>query len=365
MRGLLVALALVSAASGQSYPPNYPYLLRLDHYAFGDHSCALLQNTGAFHLEVDHGDEVKVFEGTIDSSKLLEIQHELNSQPLVSLSPQQIEEPIVRSGRYEKLQVTVFRGDGWQDLFFRSSDSQRAFKQSLQPLVRWLDDLHKVPHRELSEDAGKNNCLPRTPIVLQKRGASMQQAVTAKTRADVLPAGQSPQTLDSAQQTSPAAAAPVTPMLRIHSLEIKSGNAVDRCVLVAQSGAFHFERRTQKNGKPVDTEISAGRFSSDELEQLRQILDDPRLAKMKHREHREGRAVPVLGNWLEVTISRPTGNQLLVLTSAFDRAEFPFYGGDGPLQSAGPLMKFVTEHAEGEQAERLSKEERNGCSESP
>src|SRR6476659_7949830 len=173
MRGLLAALVFASSALGQAYPSNSPYLLRLDHYPFEDHSCALLQSSGDFHLEIDHGDRVKVFE-----------------------------EPIIRSGRYDKLQVTVFRGDGWQDLFFRSSDSQRAFKQSLQPLAHWLDDLHKVPHRELSEDAGKNNCLPRSPIVLQIRGRPPHDEVTAKTRADVLSSNPAPQPTAPDPQTS-------------------------------------------------------------------------------------------------------------------------------------------------------------------
>jgi hypothetical protein len=74
----------------------------------------------------------------------------------------------------------------------------------------------------------------------------------------------------------------------------------------------------------------------------------------------------MMGNMLELSISRPEGNQQLVLSTAFDQPQFPgFYGGDGNLHNAEPLLKFLTEHVEGPQAERLGKEARNGCTEEP
>ena len=176
--------SLCGLAAAQT--PNYPYLLRLEHSSFDAHSCALLQTTGAFHLEIYDGDNVKVHEGTIPPNDLLEIEADLNTPALVDLSQQQIEEPLIRT-RHDELQVTVLRGDGWQDLFFRSSDSQRPFEGWLGPLVRWLDNLHKLPHRDLSEDEGRNNCLPPKPITLKRRDVNTAPAaVTSKTNAHIL-----------------------------------------------------------------------------------------------------------------------------------------------------------------------------------
>jgi len=152
----------------------------------------------------------------------------------------------------------------------------------------------------------------------------------------------------------------------MHLLEVKNGNAHDRCALVAESGTYRFEERTQKGAKPVDTAVFSGRFNPDQLQQLRQILDDPNLANMNHREHRGGRVVPMMGDKLELSISRPEGIQQLVLSSAFDHPEIPgFYVGDGNLHNAEPLLKFLTEQVESPQAERLSKETRNSCTEVP
>jgi hypothetical protein len=366
MRGVLLAFVAVSVASGQTVPSSYPYLLRLDHYAVDEHACALLQNTGTFHLEIDHGDDVKVFEGTIDAGQLSKIHRDLNTEELDRLSQQQIEEPIFRRRR-DRLQVTIFRGDGWQDLYFRSADSQEPFKQSLQPLVHWLDNLHKVPHRELSEDAGKNNCLPPKVIALQRRGVvpsgkNDPAKITMQVFSSSAPSTMKPQS----SQLTEVDSRPVQTLLHLFSQEIKSGNARERCFIVAEDGKFRLEKRVQKAGKGVNTEVALGQMGAQEVLQLRQILDDPRLAKITHREPPGGRNVPIpiLGNMLELSIARPTGNQRIVLTSAFGRPVFPaFYGGDADITEAGRLLKFLDERSEKDTAESHGGVARNGCTE--
>jgi hypothetical protein len=366
MRACLLAFVAVSLASGQTIPSPYPYLLRLDHYAVEEHACALLQNTGAFHLEVDHGDDVKVFEGTIDSGQLSNIQRDLNTEELDRLSQQQIEEPIMRTRR-DRLQVTIFRGDGWQDLYFRSSDSQQPFKQSLQPLVHWLDTLHKVPHRELSEDAGKNNCLPPKVIALRRREAVGSPGhdpakITMQVFSSSAPSIMKPRSPQPATIDSP----PVQVLLHLFSQEIKSGSARERCFIVAEDGKFRLENRVQKAGKQVNTEVALGQMGAQDIQQLRQILDDPRLVKIEHREPPGGRNVPVpmLGNMLELSIARPTGNQRIVLTSAFGRPVFPaFYGGDADITEAGRLLTFLDGRNEKDKAESQGSVARNGCTE--
>jgi hypothetical protein len=362
MRACLLIFIAISWASGQAVPSPYPYLLRLDHYPLEEHTCALLQNSGAFHLEIDHGDDVKVFEGTIDAGQLRNIQRDANTEELDRLSQQQIEEPIIRT-RHDRLQVTVFRGDGWQDLYFQSADSQQLFKQSLQPLVHWLDNLHKVPHRELSEDAGKNNCLPPKVIALQRRGEvtlaeKNPSQITMQVFSSSTPAH------SSLLQAAAVEPAPVPTLLHLFSQEIKSGIARERCLLIAENGKFRLENRIQKTGKRVSTETTLGQMGTQDIQQLRQILDDPRLAKLKHREPPGGRntPVPILGNMLELSIMRPAGNQRIVLTSAFGRPGFPaFYGGDADISEASGLLKFIDERAAADKTPTQSAPIRNGC----
>lgn len=355
------AVLLCGLAAAQT--PNYPYLLRLEHSSFDAHSCALLQTTGAFHLEIYDGDNVKVHEGTIPPNDLLEIEADLNTPALVDLSQQQIEEPLIRT-RHDELQVTVLRGDGWQDLFFRSSDSQRPFEGWLGPLVRWLDNLHKLPHRDLSEDEGRNNCLPPKPITLKRRDVNTAPAaVTSKTNAHILSTEPALQPQLQPSQTAKPKSVPA--LLHMYLYEMRSGSAHETCVLLGENGMYRFEDRTQKTGKPVNTRITAGQIKPDELQQLHQLLDDPALAKIQHHEPRGG-VVPVMGGLIEIAVSRPAGVQRLVLSSFFNHAgSTPFYAGDADSSAASPLLKFLSEHLENNPAGILDPSKRNGCSQAP
>jgi hypothetical protein len=349
------------AAGQATSAPSYPYLLRLERSNFEGHSCALLQNTGAFHLEVDHGDEVKVFEGTIATNDLFEIEGDLNSEALVDLSQQQIEEPLIPTRR-DVLRIAVFRGDRWQYVYFLTSDSQQPFRHWLQPLVYWLDKLHKLPHRELSEDEGKNNCLPRDAIALKKRDAETPppNSMTANSNTPALSAGTSPHPRPSQPAT------PISALLRVH-LEMRAAEtANDSCVLITERGKYRFEERTQKTGKPVNTKILAGQITPEELQQLDHLLDDPALVKIKHHEPPGGMVVRVMGDMLDVSIFRQAGVQQFILSSSFSRPGFPsFYRGDGDSSNARPLLNFLSEHVESNQAGSQDPASRNGCSEAP
>lgn len=354
----LLGVLLSGFATAQA--PSARYLLRIEHSSFEGHACALLQTTGTFHLEVSHGEDVKVSEGIIPSNAILEIESNLNAPSLVNLLQEQVEEPLIRT-RHDELQVTVLRNDGWQDLYFRSSDSQQPFARRLQPLVHWLDNLHKLPHRELSEDEGKNNCLPPRPITLKKRDAAAPpEAVASKTNTHILSAGPTPQ---PAQPMKPHS---VSTLLRVYSFEMKSGSAHESCALIGENGLYRFEARTQMTGKPVSTKLVAGQITSDELRQLSQLLDDPALAAIKHRDPPGGMVVRVMGDMLDITVSRPAGTQHFILSSRFNRPGFAsFYRGDADAGVARPLLKFLSEHLENNPAGILDPSKRNGCSQAP
>ncbi len=168
---LFVVPFFALAASGQTSETTafkYPYLLHIETATFYDHSCVLLRNDGQFHLELEKGDHTKVFEGALPEDDLVQVQKLINGDQLRALTQKQIVEPSVNV-QLDQLQIDVFRGDHWQDLFFLDASSRKPFDNLIAPLVRWLDALHKVPHRELSEDEGKNDCQLPKRIVLKRR----------------------------------------------------------------------------------------------------------------------------------------------------------------------------------------------------
>jgi hypothetical protein len=355
---LAFLIVAVSFAACEGDPRPYPYLLRISHETFDDYSCALLQTNGAFHLEVAHGDDIKVHEGTADLEDVKKVQRILEGSQLAGLSERQVEEPIF-SGRTEKLQLTMYRGDHWQDLFFQSLESEEPFKQSLDPLVEWLEGLRKLPHRELSEDEGKQNCLPPRKIVLKKREPASFPDVEVANRLGT----------KSVLKLPPLATAPAmpsaTPLLRVLSVVVGTSDARQFCALIADNGHFRFENHVQKTGKPVHTEVFAGHLSLEELSRLRSLLDTPALADIRHREPRGTAAVPMMGDLLNLSIARPDGVQNIILSSNYGHEFGTVYGGDGDVRSAAKLMEFLNQRLPEEKGGMLDKSARNDCTALP
>jgi hypothetical protein len=92
----------------------------------------------------------------------------------------------------------------------------------------------------------------------------------------------------------------------------------------------------------------------------------PALAQIKHHEPPGRRDVPMMEDNLDLTISRPAGVQHFILSSHFNRPDFPaFYGGDADLTAARPLLKFLADHVENNSAGTLDPVRRNNCSAAP
>jgi hypothetical protein len=328
----------------------------MEHTSIESHQCVLLQKTGFFHLESDVGDSTRVFEGTLSAEKLRRIQNDLHDSKLESLSQKKIEEPLIRKSEFLRLDIS--RDDHWQEVTFRSAESQEPYRNSLQPLTRWLNDLHKIPHQELSEDAGKNNCLPPGKIALKRRSEESPSEPAP-------PAGKNSIPLDS---SNPAAAKPepVPALLQISFLSVKSHVARQSCVLVVANGFYRAEEQEQKErSKRVETKITGGKFAPEEVSHLQQLLDDPAIAGIHHRKTSH-MTLPMSGEMLNLQIYRTSSVQDIILSSTFNRRDIPFfYSGDGDIGSAQPLLKFVTEHVWTAGAGRLDPSLRNDCQSAP
>jgi hypothetical protein len=332
------------------------YLLRMEYMSLESGECVLVQKTGFFHLESDSSDLTKVFEGNLSADELRRIQRDLHDPELQALSQEQIEEPLIH--RSEFLRLDLWRDDHWQELTFRSAESQEPYRRSLQPLLRWLNDLHKVAHKELSEDAGKNNCLAPGKIALKKRS---DEAPSEPARA----AGNSSSPVGS---SNPAAAKPeaVPALLQLGSMSVKSHVAHQVCVLVMADGFYRAEQQEQKEGsKKVETRITGGQFVPEEISELQQLLNDPAIAGIHHRKTSH-MTLPMSGEMLDLQIYRPSSVQDVVLSSTFNRRDVPFfYSGDGDIASAQPLLKFVDQHVWTTGSGRLDPRLRNGCQSAP
>lgn len=350
----LIFLLLPTLVSSQV--ETSPYLLRMEHTSLQSHECVLLQKTGFFHLEVDGDDSTRVFEGTLSGRELGRLQNDLQNPQLKALSQKQIEEPLIRKPEF--LALNISRDGNGQQLVFRSAESQEPYWKSLQPVVQWLNNLHKQPHKELSEYAGKTNCLAPGKIALKKRTGQVPDARAAA-------AGNQTGPLGSPDPTAPKPEPPST-LLQLSSLSVKSHVTRQACVLIVANGFYRAEEQQQKEGsKRVETRVTGGRLAPDEFSELQRVLDDPAIARIHHRKTSRA-VIPMSGEMLNLQIYRASSVQDVVLSSTFKRRDIPFfYSGDGDISSAQPLLQFVNEHVWTAGAGRLDPSLRNDCQSAP
>lgn len=357
MRELVAVLWLGSLLRAQAPPAtSYPYLLRLEHANREDHRCSLVKTSGDFHLEVDAGEQTRVFEGQLNQRQLGSLERALDDSTLQNLSQRQIEEPLIANGR-DSLDISIFRQDHWQELRFEASESRAPFQKSLAPLLDWLAKFEKLPHRELSEDAGKNNCLPPKKLVLKRRSPALAEELP-RTR-DV---ARTPTAFSSLGAMNGASS---SPLMGMFSFRMSGGGAHQSCILIADDGQYRFEDRVQQGeNKAVRTRISLGRMSAEEIAALRQILDRPNLADIRHHEPPGGLVVRMMGDMLRLSIKRSSGVQEIILSSN-QRASGYFYTGDADLGRARDLLQFLTEHVEKKRSGNVDPSLRNDCQQLP
>lgn len=335
-RVVILVLALCSAGFAQEIEPGY--LLSMAQETSGRTTCVLLQNSGNFHVEVLTLEADRIFEGQLSSAGLKQITQLLDSSAFTSLSQAEIEEPLV-GDFYSRLHLKIFRQDHWQELDFQSGEAEKNYKHTLQPLVRWLDDLHKLPHQNLTEEEGRNNCQVPRKLELKQR-----PAFSAEDRAPKPARKLPPPHLDPAP--APAFRSETHILFRMVSFDVASKGAHQQCMLAVSDGRYRFEDRFQKSGKStVESRAADGRMEPVQVAELQSILNNPVLSRIKHHEPPGGLQVRMMGNILRLWITRDQGVQHIVLSRKQWQTGF-FYTGDGDTQDAGRLQQFISEHIE-------------------
>jgi hypothetical protein len=288
----------------QSSPPaaaaaNYPYLLRIQRIIPPLDTCVLLRQDGGYHLERDHEDTTEVYEGELSVEELSRVREWLENERLRNLTRDQLMTPLVIAG-VDNLQINIFRGDHWQDLFFSSTESEAPFRESLGPLLEWFSALHKEPHRTVPEGSGKHNCMPTGRIELKTRPEATVQT------------GQSAGA--AVQGSTGADAATVAPFL----MRLEYSRFVDRaiegtCAIVYASGRYRVEKSHYDFGGEPNAQVHEASLDESGLRGLRQLLDDPVLATLEQGESPAGNVV--FADHISVWIPRDKKVQHLAFTT--------------------------------------------------
>jgi hypothetical protein len=347
----MLLLAACSGAFAQS--SGVAYLLSMTQESHLARRCVLLSADGNFHVEELEESAIRIYEGRISPPALRQLAITLDRPALVALSQERIEEPLT-GDFHQRLFLNIFRRDHWQKLAFQSDVSQSQHDTSLRPLLRWLDNLHKVRHTNLTEDEGRNNC-------------QVPRKLELKRRAPVAGATDERLTAPRSWHDSPASPPPFVPapgvLFRLELTEVASKGAHQQCALFISDGRYRFEDRVQKNGKkPVASRAADGRITPGQLTQLQRILDNPALMRIKHHQPPGGMQVRMMGDILHLWITRDQRIQELVLSSNQRQTGF-FYTGDGDARTADPLLEFISEHIEKNGTAPATGAQLNGCTE--
>jgi hypothetical protein len=276
-------------------------LVRLQRVQDSEFACLLLRRDNGFHLEYTDTNKVDIREGALSEATSSELQTLLSNQSLATLSQQNIHEPLIRQGRPVELALNIHRlpgPAGWQNLHFRSAESEQEFKAELAPFLTWFDFLRKEPHKSLTEEEGRNNCRLGKPTLKARPGAG--SAVPLPKR-------------EATQEAAPflLRATMNRSYSRNFGNDISFDERVERtCVIVYPTGSYHLEIVGQRIRESEQRSVFEDALSEAELSGLKLLLDEPALAASTHRRRPpEGPIHEV--DFTSLSIARPSGVQSL------------------------------------------------------
>ncbi len=253
---ILVLLPALWASDQQAVgTTTVPYLLRMERLRSGQDVCVLVQRNGQYHLERLHPYGIRVFEGKLPNGALAALESLLMKDRLLRLQQSDIDVPLI-TGDLDNLFVSVLRPDHWQNLEFSSAESRKPYEEFLNPLLKWLDDLQKEKAKELTEESGRNNCLPPKEIQLQTRSgdkiSSMHTEASTVSHAYIL---------------------------RTLTRRFDSSRIENSCVIIRDTGVYHVRRSQQLARKETKTTVLDGTFSAEAINSLRVLIDANQLRK--------------------------------------------------------------------------------------
>jgi hypothetical protein len=279
----LFPVTLLAQTLDPAQPGNEPsYLLRLGRNRnYYEGVCVLLRGDGQYHLEEQIFEKVRVFEGNIDPAELRTLIQIVSGDQLLKLDQKQITDPMLKSDA-EQLRLSILRPHNlWQELSFADSQSREPYRQSLLPLLDWLNRIQKREGRKLSAEEGKNNCRPPKKLEFSARPTPVQPDTEQPPRGGNTGAASlasAPQlTAPGAQQKTAVSNSFVLRMLNTES--IKSGIAMT-CTIVSHAGAYHFVKQSRDFGsRKIRSEVLDGNLTDQQVTALLALLDAPTLVQ--------------------------------------------------------------------------------------
>jgi hypothetical protein len=346
--GLAVLPVIVSLQSwSQTAGSDSGYLMRIERQTRSEDTCMLLQSDGHYHLERVVEGRPRVFEGTLESVGVTEVEPLLNAPRLVKLQQSDIDMTLI-SEDMDQFLLSIPRPAGWQTLNFPSGKSRKPYKDVIDPFLKWLDR-HKQQQDPIV-GAPTNRCMPS------------QSAVASS--------GTQPSSTNSA---NPYVMRVVVDHYEVtkSSQGIVSSSSIDSrltrfCTIVYETGRYRMERSIQEYNSDIRSEIYKGDLSKDQLGELHKILDNPQLVALPNRA--SGMVFAREGEVTNLAIPRGNGVQVLSFASFFGARtqekgmkDNTSLAVDANVELTHPIRKWIKQNVEEHKGERLKDRPATSC----
>ncbi|MGB9074988.1 MAG: hypothetical protein WCC22_20300 [Terriglobales bacterium] len=285
-----------------------PYLVRMERQTRAENVCMLLQKDGHYHLERIITGRPRVFEGTLPSSSVSEIEPLLNSDQITNLKQSQIEMTLVGED-LDQVMIAISRPTGWQSLSFPTGASRKPFKTSMDPILKWLD--RNKQQQNPIVGAPTNRCMP--PQTAQAGGGEAKPNPANPYIMRIVIDHYEPSRLSGGAQ---AASSKVQSTNSAPSMNSTADMKVTRlCTVVYESGRYRLEKSIQEFGTPLRPEIHRDTLDKAQLDELRKLLDNPKLVALPNS------VAPAVfareGDLISLAIPREKGVQAVSFASFF------------------------------------------------
>ena len=274
-----LVLTFISPALSSAQNAPSPYLARIEHQTRDENVCMLVMKDGRYHLERSAAGHVRVFEGTLEQPAFTELDPLLNAPRVADMKQSDIQ-GTPSADEVDQMMLTVPRASGWQSLTFPSGKSRKPFKPEIDPILKWLDR-NKQQQNPIA-NATPTRCVPPQETAAAK-GLAIPNASNPYMMRIVVdhyePLGQG-STLSMDKGTAGESVGGVT---STQAMDVNSFKITRTCAVIYENGRYRFEKSVRDAGQLTHADVYRESLNKAQLDELRQILDNPKLVELPNR----------------------------------------------------------------------------------
>jgi hypothetical protein len=273
---IISLLTIVVAGVCQSQKASSPYLVRMEHQTREEDVCMLVMTDGRYALERVAAGHLRVFGGSLPSSAVTELEPLLNAGQLVDLSQNHIQSAAAGE-EVDQVMLTISRPNGWQTLTFPNPKSRKPFKADLDPILKWLD--RNKQQQDPIPGAVSTRCVPpqTTPSAKGLATPNASNPYIMRIVVDHYEPKGSGNTFSSVSAGA-GTTGTIGGTYDSEAMDVSAFKITRTCAVVYESGRYRFEKSIREAGTLTKSDIFRATLSKAQLDEMRQILDNPKLA---------------------------------------------------------------------------------------